>query len=123
MTKISQAHNVLCHSFTYTNNLVLGTSGKVETVGAEANTPDVQITVLGKAAILEMRNRVSGLDVEDLGRAIATGRYTAAIKTKTHTADHTLMRKVVNEVNVQNSSRTRIEDCEPIATLLLQVLW
>ena len=69
-----------------------------------------------------MGNRMSGLDIEDLRRAVTAGRDEAAVQAESHTADDTLVGKVVDQVDVEHTAGTRVEDGEPITTFLLQVL-
>jgi hypothetical protein len=108
---------------TYSDDLVLCTGGEEQAVGAEAHTPDVQVTVFGQTAILEMRNRVASVDIENLRGAVAACCHIPAVHAEAYTADDTLMRKVVDKVDVQDTPGARVEDGEPIAALLLQVLW
>ena len=107
---------------TYPDHLVLRTSGEELPVGAEADTPNVEVSVFRQAAVLEMGDGVTGLDVEDLCRSVATGCDPPTVQAEADAAHYTLMGQVVNQVNVENSPRARVEDGEPIATLLLQVL-
>lgn len=102
-----------------TNDLVLGTGGQVPAIRAEAYAPDVEIAVFRKAAILEMRNRVSRLNIEDLGRTIATGCNITTVKTEAHAADDTLVRQVVDEVDVEDAPCPRIEDGVPVVAFPL----
>lgn len=106
----------------HADNLVFGTSGEILAVRAEAYAPDVQVTILWQASVLEVSDGVAGLDVEDLGRAVAACRNIATIKTEAYTADDALMRQVVDQVDVEHTPGARVEDGEPIAALLLQVL-
>jgi hypothetical protein len=119
---VSDVLHTLSKRFTYTNDLVLGTSRKVLTAGAEANTPDVQVAIFWQAAVLEMSHGVSSLDIEDLCGAVATCRHEATVETEAHTADDTLMGQVVDQVDIEDTAGARVEDGEPIAALLLQVL-
>lgn len=102
-----------------TDDLVLGTSGQVLAVGAETHAPDVEITILRKAAVLEMCDWVSGIDIEDLGRAIATSCNIATVKTEAHTAHDALMGQVVDEVDVEHTPSSGVEDSVPVVTLPL----
>ena len=65
---------------------------------------------------------MSGLDIEDLRRAVTAGRDEAAVQAEAHTADDTLVGKVVDQVDVEHTAGTRVEDGEPVTALLLQVL-
>jgi hypothetical protein len=108
---------------TYPDDLVLSTGCEVLPVRTEANTPDVQITILGKASVLKMRDRVTSLDIENLGRAVATSRNPPTIQTEAYTANHALMWQVMDQVDIKHAPGARVEDSKPIAALLLQVLW
>lgn len=102
-----------------TDDLVLGTSGKVLAVGTEAHASDVKIAVLRKTAILEMRDRVSVLHIEDLRGAVAARRNVATVQTEAHTADDTLMGQVVDEVDVKHTPGPGVEDGIPVVALAL----
>jgi hypothetical protein len=102
-----------------TNDLVLGTSRQVLTVRTEAHAPDVEITVLRETAILKVCNWVSGLNIEDLSRAVATSGDIATVKAEAHTADYTLMRQVVDQINIEYTPSPGVEDCVPVVTLPL----
>jgi hypothetical protein len=69
-----------------------------------------------------MGDRVTRVDVENLRRAVATSGHVATILAESHAAHDTLMRKVVDKVNVEYTAGSRVEDGEPITTFLLQVL-
>jgi hypothetical protein len=69
-----------------------------------------------------MSHGVSSLDIENLCRAVATCRYKATVHTEAHAADDTLMGKVVDQVDVEDTAGAGVEDGKPIATFLLQVL-
>jgi hypothetical protein len=69
-----------------------------------------------------MSHGVSSLHIENLRGAVATGCYKATVKTEAHTTNNTLMGKVVDKVDIEDTSGAGVEDGEPIATFLLQVL-
>jgi hypothetical protein len=69
-----------------------------------------------------MSHGVSSLHIENLCGAVATCRYKATIHTEAHTADDTLMGKVVDQVDIEDTAGAGVEDGEPIAAFLLQVL-
>lgn len=127
---MSHTYNTLVHAglfaprneATYANDFVFRTCCEEGAVGAEANTSDVQVAIFGQAGILQMGNGVSSLDIENLCGAVATGRNKAAVQAETHAADDALMRKVVDQIDIEHTTRTRVEDCEPVTALLLQVL-
>jgi hypothetical protein len=108
---------------THPDDLVFSTGREEFAVGAEAHTPDVEVSIFRQAAVLEMCDWVSGIDLEDLSRAVAASGYKAAVETEAHTAHDALVGKVVDQVNVQHTLCARIEDGEPILALLLKVLW
>ena len=69
-----------------------------------------------------MGNRMSGLDIENLRRTVAASRDVAAVQAEPHTTNNTLVRKVVDQVNVEHAAGTGVEHGEPVTALLLQVL-
>ena len=104
-----------------TDDLVLGTGSQVLAVRAEAYAPDVQVAILGETTVLEVRNRVSSFDVEDLGRTVATGGDIAAIETEAHATNHTLVGQVVNQVDVKHTSCPRVENGVPVIAFPLEL--
>jgi hypothetical protein len=88
---------------TYPDDLVFSTSCQVLPVGTEADAPNVQISIFREAAILEMRDGTPGLDVEDLGRAVAASGDKSSVQAETYAAHDTLMRQVVNQVDVKDT--------------------
>jgi hypothetical protein len=112
-----------CCDQSYPDDLVLGTSREILPVGTEADASDVQISVLWKTSILKMRDGITSLNIENLGRTVTACRNPSTVQTEAYTADHTLMWQVVDQVDIQHTPGARVEDSEPIAALLLQVLW
>lgn len=105
------------------DHLVLGTCSKVLAVGAEADAADIQVAILGEACVLEMSNRRSALDVEDLSGAVAASCDIATISAEPHTTDDALVREVVNQLDVQDAPCARVENSEPVLFFLLEVRW
>lgn len=91
-------------------------------VRAEADATDVQVSVLGEGAILEMGNRASSLDIKDLGRAIAASSDKSPIQAEPNAAHNTLVGQIVNQIHVEHASRAGVEYGEPVGAFLLQVV-
>lgn len=111
-----------CYS-TYPDDLVFCASSQVCTVGAEADTANIQITILRKRAILEMCDWDTCLDIENLCRAVAASGDISSVQTETNAADYTLMGQIVDQVDVEDTARAGVEDGKPISTLFLEVIW
>lgn len=107
---------------TYSDNLVLGTSSQVTTIGTEAHAADVQIGshVLG-VVVLQDANLFASLDVKDLGGAIAAGGNVLAVVAKSHAADDALVGERMDQIDVENTLDGRVENGVPVAALLLVV--
>src|SRR6266498_4640062 len=106
---------------TYSDQLVFRSCGKKPSIRTKADTANVEIAVLINALVLEERDLLPGLHVKDLCRAIATGSDVFAISAEPHTAYNTLMHQMVDNINIEHSRDIRIEDCEPVLTLSLQI--
>ena len=107
---------------TYSDDLVFGAGGQLIAPGAEADASDVQVAVLWQAGVLQMSNRVSCLDVENLCRAVAACGYPPAVQAEAHAAHDALMRQIVDQVDIENAPRAWIEDGKPVASFLLEGL-
>ena len=83
-------------ALTYPDNLVFCAGREMFPVWTEANTPDVQIAVLGKAIVLQVTDLLASLNIKDLSRAVATSSDISAVSAEAHTAYHTRMRQVVH---------------------------
>jgi len=70
-----------------------------------------------------MRNWRARLDIEDLRRAVAASGNKPPIKAESHTANHTLVGQVVDQVHVKDTPRAWVEHCEPVRPLFLEVIW
>ena len=106
---------------THSDLFVFCPSCQVHSVRAETHASNVQISIFIHAVILQFGHLIAGPNVEYLCRAIASSGYVSAIVTKSNTANDTLMDEVVNEVDIENPSDIRIEDCIPIVSLTLLV--
>lgn len=106
---------------TYSNDLIFGTSGKHLAVRTEAHASDVEVTLRISLRIRQVADLLTSVDIEDLGGAVATSCDVSAIGAESYAAHNALMRKVVNELDVQLTSCSRVEDGEPVITLSLQV--
>ena len=109
-------------SQTHPDDLVLGTSSEVLAIRTEANTADVQVSILASVVVHQMADLLTTVDVEDLRRPVAASRNISAVMAEANTADNTLVNKVVHQVDVQTTHDARIEDRVPVLTLALQRL-
>ena len=105
---------------TYSDQFVFRSCGEVPSIGAEADTANVEIAVLVNALVLEEGHLLAGLHVKDLGRAVASCSHIFSVSAEPHTAHDTIMHQVVDKVNVKASFNGRIEDREPITPFPLQ---
>lgn len=105
------------------NDLILGASREILTVGTEADTANVQVAVFRETSVLEKGNGRSGFDIENLSRTVAASGHIATVSAEPHAADYALVRQVVDQLNVQHAPGAGVEDGEPIRLLLLEVRW
>lgn len=112
-------HSERVQGLTYPNLFILGTSGKVLAIRAEADAANVQIAILIDSVILESGHVLTSGHVEDLSRAVATSRQILAVATETNATDNAIVVQVVNQLNIQYTLYLRVEDCIPIRTLAL----
>lgn len=109
---------------THPNNLILRPRRQKLPIRTETHTPDIQIPVLRGTVVLQMTDLLPAVDIEDLRAAVTPGRHEAAVMTEPHTADHALMRQVVDELDVQTArDGARVEDGVPVLALALEVRW
>jgi hypothetical protein len=106
---------------TYSNQLVLSTSGKVSSIWAETNTSNVKVTDRVHRLILENTDLLSRDDIEDLSRSVAASGNILSIVAESNTANNTLMLKSVDKINIQHTRNLWVENCEPIRFNLLLV--
>lgn len=108
---------------TYTNDLVLGTSGKVSSIRAEANAADVEVAFSVGVTILQVADLLAGVDIEDLSRSVAASSNETTVMAEAYAADDTLVRQVMHKIHVESAWHARVKDSMPILTLALQVGW
>jgi hypothetical protein len=108
---------------TYSDQLILSTSGKIPSVWTETNASDVKITNRVNRLILKNANLLSSEDIENLCRSVATSGYILSVMTESDTADDTLVLKSVEKINIENSWDFWVEDGKPIGFDLLLVGW
>lgn len=108
---------------TYSNQLVLGSSSKVPPVRTEAHAADVQVAHRIDRLVLENGNLESGLDIENLGRTVASGRDKFSVVTEPDTADDTLVLQGVEKVDIEHARDLGVEDGEPISFDLFLMCW
>lgn len=105
---------------TYANQLVFSTSGQVAAIGAEADTADVQIgSHIASGVVLKNTHLLTGLHVEDLGRAVASGGDILAVVAESDTAYDAFVGERVNQVDVEDSLDLRVKDGIPVVSSLL----
>jgi hypothetical protein len=103
------------------DELVLGTSGQVLAVGAEAHAANVEVTADVHVLILQHADLVAGLDVVDLGRSVAARGHVFAVVAEADAADDALVNQRVDELNIQHARNVLVEDGEPVVARLLGV--
>lgn len=108
---------------TYSDQLILGTSCKVPSIGTEANASNVQISNRVDGLILKNADLRSGDHVKDLGRPVTSSRDIFPIVAESNAANNTLVLKSVKKVDVKHSWDFRVEDGEPVRFDLFLVLW
>ena len=117
---VSGAHRNEFTGRTYANNLVLSTSSQEFTVGAEADTSDVKVTILVGGVVGQVADLLSSDNIEDLCRPVAASGHVLAVCAEANTAHDTLVNQVVHKVHVQPTHDTRVEDSVPVITGTLQ---
>jgi len=96
------------------DQLVFRSSSKKSPVRAEANTTNVEISILIDGVVCKDCNLLSRVNVEYLRGAVASGGHILAVKAESHAAHHAIVDKVVNEIDVEHSWHLWIEHSEPI---------
>jgi hypothetical protein len=71
--------------------------------------------------ILEHANLLTGLNIKDLSRSVATSCDIFAVMTEPHTAHDTFVVEGVDKIDVKNALHLRVEDGVPIVSGLLVV--
>jgi hypothetical protein len=123
LARLSLLCAVSCEA--YANDLVFSTSRQVLPVGAEAHTTNIQIAILVSVIVLEMADLRSSHDIEDLGASVAARGNRSSIVREADTAHHTLMRKIMHQLDIQTALHAwiRVEHSMPILTLTLEMWW
>lgn len=106
---------------TYSDLLILSTCRKVQPIRAKAHASDVQIPVLVHGIVLQFLYLSASRHFKDLRRTVASCSYVSSISTKSYTAYHTLVNKVVYQVDIKNTAYIWVEYCEPIIAFTLLV--
>ena len=109
------------HDETYSDLLILSTRRKVHPIRAKAHASDVQIPVLVHRIVLQFLHLIATRYFKDLRRTVASRSYVPSISAKSYAAYHTLMDKVVYQVDIKNTAYIGVEYCEPIIALTLLV--
>ena len=106
----------------YADDLVFSSSRQEPAIRAEAHTTDVQISsVLIDAVVYKVTNLLASVDIVDLRRAVAASGDKPSVMAEADTAHDALVSEVVNEVHVETTMNTRIENGVPVFALALQV--
>lgn len=108
-----------CRWITYANLLVLGTSCEVLSIGTEADTADVKVTILVDVLILQSCHILSCGHIKDLRRPVAARRQILAITAEPNTANDTVVAKMVHQLDIQHTLNLRIEHCIPVCAFAL----
>jgi len=70
-----------------------------------------------------MSHEIARRNLENLSRSVTSRCNKSSINAEPYTTHNALMRKIVDKVNIQNSSSAGIEDGKPVRPLLLEVVW
>jgi hypothetical protein len=105
------------------DQLVLGTSGKVSSIWTEANASDIKISNSIYWLILENANLLTGNYIKNLSWSIATSSNILSIVAESDTANNTFVLKSVNKINIKHTRNFWVENGEPIRLDFLLVSW
>jgi hypothetical protein len=112
---------------TYPDLLVFGTSSKILAIWAEADTANVEISVLVNTLILESCYILTSSHIKDLSRSVAARGNIFPVATESNAADHAVVHQMVDELDIQDSLDLRVEDCIPVGPFPFlcgrQVIW
>jgi hypothetical protein len=100
---------------------VLGTRRKEAAVGREADGPDVEVALAGRALVLKDARLDTGRGVVDLDRPVAAGREPAAVVAELDAADDRFVRERVDETDVDLLARLGRPEDNPVGALLLEL--
>jgi len=98
----------------YSNELVFSSGGEVLAVRAKADTPNIQVTRLVHAFVLQAHDLSTSGHIKDLRRMVATCSNVAAVLTESHATYNTIVLQIVDEFDVQRSWYTRVKNGEPL---------
>jgi hypothetical protein len=104
---------------TYPDELVLGTSGEVLAVGAEADAADVQVAANIDRRILQDAQLLSRLNIVDLSRPVAARGNILAVMTEPNAAHDTFVCQGVDQIDVKHAGDAVVEDGKPVVARLL----
>lgn len=104
---------------TYSNHLVLSSSGKILAIRTEANASDVQVTASVGVIVLQYADLLSSDNVVYLSRLVTSCCNIFPIHAESHAADNALMRQSVNKVYIEETRDGRVEHDEPIVPSFL----
>lgn len=112
---------------TYPDLLILCTGSQVLAIWAEADAANVKVAILVNVLVLERRHILTRGHIEDLRRAVAARRQILAVPAEANTAHHTVVIKVVHQLDIQHPLYLWVKDGVPIRSLTFlrcrQVLW
>ena len=109
--------------FTYSDKLILGSSGKILAIRAEADASDVKVSGKVDVLILQDAELLASLHIVDLSRTVAAGGNVLAIHAEPHAANNALMLESMDQLNIQYPGNSCVEDDPPIILHLLDMIW
>lgn len=104
-----------------TNEFVFGTGGEVLAVGAEADTPDIQIAGNVGVLVLQHAHLLAGVDIVDLRRSVTSSCHVFAVMAETDAAHDALVFESVHKVHIQHARDLLVEDDKPVVACLLDM--
>lgn len=91
-------------------------------IGTEADTSNVQVgAILCDTRVCQETDLATGLDIIDLGGSVAASSDIATITTEADTAHDTVVRQVVDKLDVESSRNLWVEVGIPVVTLVLEL--
>lgn len=100
---------------------VLSTSRQEPTIGTEANTSDIEISIFIHRLILQGSKLLAIGYLKDLCRSIASSSDFCSIVAKSNATNHAFMGKIADQLDIKHASDVRIEDCIPVLALALLI--
>ena len=101
------------------NLFVLGTGSKKPAIGTEADAANIQIAVAVYRIVLQGGHLVARLHVKDLGAPVTAGGDVLSVLAEAHAAHDAVVVEGVDELDVQQARDPRVEESEPVGSLLL----